>query len=65
MLTKITGALPGAGGEGHLYIQRRQDKQGLRRPRMAGRDVFPHLEQGRADDAVLRVPKKCRQLQFK
>jgi len=46
-----------------LYIQRRQDKQELPRPEMAGSDVFAYPDtlkgkrQGRANSAVLQLPK--------
>jgi hypothetical protein len=48
-------------GKGRLYIypeghkQRRQGKQELPRPGMASRNGLAHLQQGRADGAVIRI----------
>ena len=53
----LSGAdeVPGSGGDGNLYIQRRQDNQELLGAGMAGRDVFANPEPGRADGAFLRI----------
>jgi hypothetical protein len=46
-------AVPGSRGEGRLYIQKQQDKQGLPRPGVAGQPVIPHPQPGRANGALL------------
>ena len=48
-------AVHGSGGEGRLYIQRRQDRQELPRHGMTGQPVLPHPQPGRADGALLRT----------
>jgi len=53
-------AVPGSRGDGRLYIQRRRDNQELPGPGMAGRDVLPHPEPGRANGEILRYYSNSR-----
>ena len=57
-------AVLGSGGEGRLYIQKRQDKQELARPGMSGQPVFPYTQPGRTDGAVLKVMRRYQRLQY-
>ena len=48
-------AVPGAEAEGRLYIQGQKYEQELPGHGVAGKSVFPHPQQRRADGAVVKI----------